>query len=302
MPALTNYQGASSATAGNPGSGFDYWAAFGSNPWIEPTQQISGLLSELAKSLRGSALAGGGASSLGTHVAAPTDPEVQSYMAHLLGGQRNMLADYVRRAAGAGIKRGGLNVRGGPALDSSLHHMAMQSLASGYEDRFQDAMNYNKYLKDALYSQYTDRMRNLEDLLGTQHRYLTSQADWRTRLGELQHGDWQSELDWSRQTPFRQLELERARLSLDQERWRNLMEQQDRAREIDTLTALENTWRQLKAKAESPYGTPWTAGDHLALERAMVQLGIWSPLSRQMKAQPIRSGGSSSQSKDIVDF
>jgi hypothetical protein len=295
MAALTNYQG---ATTGNRGSGFNYWAAFGSNPWIQPTQQISGLLSELAKSLQGS-WTGSTAGSSGTFTASPTDPEVQSYMEHLLGGQRNTLADYVRQAAAAGIQRGGMNVRGGPALDSSLHHMAMQNLASGYTDRFQEAMNYNKYLKDVLYSQYSDRMRSLQDLLGTQHRYLTSQADWRTRLGELQHGDWQSELDWSRQSPFRELELERARLALDQDRWRNLVEQQDRAREIDSMTALENAWNQLKAKAETPYGTSWTAGDHLALERAMVELGIWSPLSRQLKTQLSRSVNTTSQNTGV---
>ena len=41
--------------------------------------------------------------------------------------------------------------------------------------------------------------------------------------------------------------------------------------------------------------------DHLALERAMVQLGVWSPLSRQLKTQLSRSTSTSSQ-KDIADF
>jgi hypothetical protein len=259
---------------------FDYLAAFGKNPWVGSAAGISSLLSELAGSLRKSPYSASRAASLdtsGDFSARPDDPEVGGYMAHVLGGQRNLLDDYVRRTAGAGIKRGGLNVRGGPALDSALHHSAMSALATGYADRFREAMSYNKQQKAQLYSQYKDRLRNMQSLLALKQKYLSSEADWQNRLGNLMHGDWQREVESEQQAPLRQVELERALGQLRTERWKNAVEQQERRAEVEKKGALERAWKGYQAKANRPLGVSWTPGELMGVQRTMVELGLINP-------------------------
>lgn len=82
-----------------------------SNPFLGPTRQIGQLVARLSTLQKRPASdqssgASGGLSDWGTHVARPADPEVRDYMSNVLGGQRNTLDDYVRRAAGASIRRG----------------------------------------------------------------------------------------------------------------------------------------------------------------------------------------------------
>jgi hypothetical protein len=226
---------------------FDYQSAFGSNPWEEPTRQISSLVSGLMGSAGGfGGLFGSGGSSGSTtsFAAAPDDPEVNNYMSHVLGGQREQLGEYVRRAAGAGIKRGGMNVVGGPAFDSALHHTAMKTLAGGYADRFREAMNYNRGLKSEQYRYYTDSMNRLQSMLSTQHRYLSSQADWTSRLGSLKHSDYLRELDWQRDTPFRELRLEGLKRDAEMEQWRNKWAREDRISEEDRRLSMRNAFEQ----------------------------------------------------------
>lgn len=268
------------------GGGFDYPAAFGPNPWAGTTGLIASLLSQMRGGFTGPAGTGtrrSGRRSFGewgSSVARPDDRAVYDYMSHVLGGQRNQLDDYIRRAAGAGIKRSGLNVRGGPALDSSLHHMAMGNLARGYGDRFREAMNYNKYVKGATYSQQSDRLKNVQNLLGLQHQYLSSQADWRNRLANLIHGDWRDDLEYNRQTPFRQQQLERARRQMDLERRKSMQQEVDRNWAREKQSDLEGAWQRLKAKSSGPGAR--TPGDLWELERVMVGLGIRSPMSRRV--------------------
>ncbi len=248
--------------------GFDYQGAFGSNPWSDAVRKLSALVGSQTSSQ---------GRSWETQVARPQDKAVQDYMEQILGGQRSMLDDYVRRAAGAGITRGGLNVRGGPALDSALHQTAMGTLAKGYADRFREAMNYNKYVRGTLYDQYSDSIRNLQNLLSLQHRYLSSEADWQSRLASLMHGDWRQELEWQRQEPFRQSELDRIKRQAEMERWRNTGERQDRFAALNRQAQLEQSWRALTARYQERSVTP---GELLEAERTLVGLGVWNPLAR----------------------
>lgn len=226
---------------------FDYESAFGSNPWEEPTRRISSLVSGLMGSVGGfggSSASGGSAGFTTSFAAGPDDPEVHDYMSHVLGGQQAQLGEYVRRAAGAGIKRGGMNVVGGPALDSALHHTAMKTLAGGYADRFREAMNYNRGLKSEQYRYYTDSMDRLQSMLSTQHRYLSSQADWSTRMGTLKHGDYTRELDWQRDTPFRELKLEGLKRDAEMEQLRNKWTREDRTWEENRRSTLRHLFEQ----------------------------------------------------------
>lgn len=256
-----------------PAGSFDYGSAFGVNPWSSAVQRLSQAIADMG-TLRGTSQV--------SRVARPEDPEVEAYMSQVLGSQRNALDEYVRRAAGAGVSRSGLNVRGGPALASSLHHMAMSNLAGGYADRFREAMNYNKYLKSTQYSQYQDAVRNLQNLLGTQHRYLSSEADWQSRLANLAHQDWQDEQEWNRQAPLRELELQRLKQQAAMESWRNSMEQTDRQAAIAKQLELENRWRAALGRSSSTTGTSMSPADLLDAERALVELGLWKPLERKI--------------------
>jgi hypothetical protein len=220
----------------------------------------------------------------------PDDPDVQGYMEHILGGQRKTLDDYVAQAAGAGIKRGGLNVVGGPSLESSLHQMAMKNLATGYADRLREAMNQAKSQREAAYSESTDSLREIQSMLGLQHRFLTSQSDWQNRLGDTMHGDWRSDVDWNRETPSRDLQLESARRRIESERLHNVWEAADRGREAQEKEEMESKWGLLAQKTglaskagQSTAG--WTGADSLWSERLGVLMGYLKPWDRKLTAK-----------------
>ncbi|MCA1961471.1 MAG: hypothetical protein LDL33_11825 [Desulfomonile sp.] len=255
-------------------NGFNYEGAFGSNPWTTPTRQISSLVSSLMGSLSGfSGLqsSGGSSSSTSSLAARPDDLEVQSYMSHVLGGQRTQLDEYVRRAAGAGIKRGGMNVVGGPSLDSSLHHSAMKTLAGGYADRFREAMSYNRGLRSELYSRYNDSLSSLQSLLGTQHRFLSSQADWSQRMGSLRHSDYLRELDWQRDTPFRELRLEGLKRDAEMQKWRNQVERENRNWEVGRHATLQQLFNDATANpANSALFRYFTAPEQVGIRSQLL--------------------------------
>jgi hypothetical protein len=245
------------------------------------------------------------------HVAKPDDPAVRDYMSHVMGGQRKMLADYVRQAAGAGIKRGGLNVRGGPALESSLHKGAMEHLASGHGKRFKEAMNYNKYLTSTMHSRQAERMRDLTSMLGMQHRYLSSQADQQNRLADRAYNDRLRREQWARddrlrreqrryqlddqrrqemlrqqelerQEPFRNLQLEQARRQAENDAWRSSLEREAAGRQRTEQLRADQRWH--RAMELGSFGNrPWSPADLHTAERAFIEQGMWSPLNRSLK-------------------
>lgn len=273
MPAAGNYYG-----------NFDYREAYGDNPFLEPTRTIGSLIDRMT----GSGSQGSSGASYGsweTNAARAEDPEVASYMEHVLGGQRKTLDEYVRQAAGAGIKRGGMNVVGGPALDSALHHQAMGTLAAGYADRFKEAMDYNKYLKGTQYDRYTDNLRNVQSMLGLQHQYLSSQSDWQNRLGDTMHGDWKGDVDWDRQAEERALQLEQTKRAMAMQKNRDTWAVQDRQRELDDRFDLNNRWTQYLNKAAQvelggKASAGWTFADEAQAERVGVEMGYLKPWNR----------------------
>ena len=275
-------------------SDFNYYE-FGDNPWLAPTQQISDLVARMLATIpdQGTGSAGQGAGGSygqwGTYTPGPDDPAVREYMAHVLGGQRNALDEYVRRAAGAGIKRSGLNVRGGPALDSALHQAAMRNLTGGYSDRFREAMGFAKQLRGESYSKYRDSMVDLQNLLASQHSYLSSQADWRTALANLKRADWLRELEWERDAPVRANNLAMSDLNLQKARTNWTWEKLDRQEQQAELNeALQNIRRI--TNLSRGYGD-WNLGDTYDWERAMVDLGYWKPLTRSV-SQKVSTTGS----------
>ncbi|MGO9567264.1 MAG: hypothetical protein ACLP5H_06975 [Desulfomonilaceae bacterium] len=261
-----------------------------SNPFLGPTRQIAELVARLSAlqkqpASNGSPGAMGGMSDWGTHVARPADPEVRDYMSNVLGGQRNTLDDYVRRAAGASTRRGGYNKAGSPPLDSALYQQAIESLAKGYGDRFRDAMSYNKYVKGTESTQFSDNMRNLQNLLSLQQRYLSSSSDWQQKMGSPPRVS--TTPDDSQDRALKELTLERLRRQMETERQQNVAAKEDRQRALDDKLATATKWTQLMQKAgvASKLGGSglWTAEDAALADLLGVKMGTQSPWQRRIQ-------------------
>lgn len=242
---------------------FDYSGAFGKDLFKEPSEQISSTIQTLSK--RGNQ---------SDYVARPNDTEVSDYMANILGGQRELMDEYVNRAATAGVRRGGTNAVGGPAANSSLHHAAMKSLASDYSNRFSEAMNYNRYVKGTQYGQERDRMKDLQNLFGIQHSYLTSRQNRQDKIAASKHQDWLTMLS---KTPS---EPQVIQVTSSPE----TVSKPSSPSQTTGLTdpqrgSYELRWKELIRKMDTE-PLHWSRGDQEQMDYLSTQLGYISPLKR----------------------
>ncbi|MEW6350881.1 MAG: hypothetical protein AB1646_17625 [Thermodesulfobacteriota bacterium] len=277
---------------GNAGSAL----TTGDNPWSEVTRSLQERLSKVWQTMeaQGSGPFGGSTSPT---VVRPEDSDVQGYLAHLMGAQRNTMDDYVAQAAGAGIKRGGLNVVGGPSMESSLHHAAMKDLAQGYGDLLKESMDYAKYARTTEANQQGEDLNNLLNLMRLQHQYISSEADWNSELTKAQAAARAATAASSSQStqgggstgashydPLSETEMAR---------WRNAMEIQRLNRQNLEDEAKANRWARVAATHPFP--------EYLLSEKAMIEQGIVSPWSRSLSIGKGGGGGKSSSSKDKDD-
>jgi hypothetical protein len=250
---------------------FDYNKAYGSNPYAGYTNQLKDLVGALIDPLKSyfGAGAGGDSSSLfggGTHVARPDDPEVAQYMSHIMGGQRNTLDDMMKRAAATGINRRGQNVRGGPGYESGLYQDAMKTLARGYQDRFESAMDYNKYYQGTLADLENQRFSDAMRLLDMQRAGLRDYGDWQSQMGDRMRGDYQADIGYMREAPMRQLQEQEARRKANQaqEMWN---------RQQAEYNAKRNLWRQSFGPG---YGTVGMSPSAIAAQKLMsISNPVW---------------------------
>ncbi len=265
----------SSATfASSSSSKFNYSGEFGNDLLEEPSRQIAGTIQSLSNSRNQP-----------DYVARPDDPEVRDYMSNILGGQRKLMDEYVKRAANSGMRRGGMNAVGGPALDSALHHDAMKSLASDYSNRFSEGMNYGRYAKGTRYGQERDRQQELQNLFGIQRGYLTARQNRQDRIAELQRQDWLTELAYAR------TKAEQAAPPPKPIVIRERADSQDQARLEQFRAGFEREWKNLLHKRDvDPHH--WTFGDQEQFEYLGIQLGYMTPWKRSLDVQ-LRSSGSS---------
>jgi hypothetical protein len=196
-------------------------------------------------------------------------------MDHVMGGARNLLDNYVKKAAATGIKRGGMNVVGGPALDSALHHSAMKNLAGSYGNTFREAMNYNKYLTSTKRAQQQQNLKNLQSMLGMRRELLDRKAGWSKRLGDLQRSDYLDKLQWDRGADARKWEREQR----DWARQDRLFETRRRKRTRDERTARRTEMRRIEALMggkNGPLRGQMSTSDLNKYGRAMVDEGYWN--------------------------
>lgn len=241
----------------------DYDSIIGTNPFSEKKSEIETLINQLREKLS----KGTTDSSTGID-----DPEVRNYMSSTLGAQRKLLDDYVRAAAGAGVKRGGFNVMGAPRLDSSLTYSAIQNLAKDYSNRLKQALSYGADIKDTKRKQYQDDMLNLQKLLNVQKGYLSEEADWKEQLAQAIRNDWEKQMEWMRQdrSARSQAEANLAKYRTDQVRAETeLQKLQD---EMNKKLQDEAAWNRLMKKAGlmdsvGQFGAGWTAADDYLLKK-----------------------------------
>ncbi|MBD3398265.1 hypothetical protein GF413_04315 [Candidatus Micrarchaeota archaeon] len=265
-------------TPGGASRKFNYRRAYGKNPWASSSNRLSQWTGTMGASLFGKPSGRSSASSMTqTHVARPRDKAVQDYMGHIMGGTRNLLDNYVRQAAGAGIKRGGMNVVGGPALDSALHHSAIKGLAGSYGANFREAMNYNKYLTSNRYKQQQQNLKNLQSMLGMQERFIDRQAGWANRLGDMQRSDYMDGVNWDRGAKDRAWEEEKRNWA----RRDRLFKTRARKRDLDEQTARRTEMRRIEALMDGKTGPlrgQMSTSDLNRYGRAMIDEGYWNTL------------------------
>jgi hypothetical protein len=271
-------------------TGLNYSDLYGANPYKDTSRKIQELIDRVTA---GAGQCGGGRSRTGTStsygsrdtsVARPGDAEVRDYMSNVLAGQRNALDEYVRRSAGVGS--GARSPAGGLPLESALYDKAMKNLAGGYSDRFREAMDYNKYAKASRYRDQSDSVRNLQDLLGIQHKYLTSEADWQSTLADKILADRYAQQQASAAQTERQLALERMRQLMEMEQWRAYMEKRDRSQTGKAKDELDIKFAQLAKKmGMNQLGTSLSPGDQLWSERIGVDLGYLKPWQRSLSVR-----------------
>lgn len=183
-------------------TGFDF-SQYGENPYTNWNTQMGNWLGEVGnpfKLMAPTQDAQGQWSFGGMHVARPGDPEVQDYMGHIMGGQRQSLQDAVSRMAGAGINRNarGMGLAGTPSAESAMTGQAMQTLAGGYSDRFKQAMDYNKYAKDYETNLMNQYQKNLMQGLGLQLQGLGKGGDWQTGLADRMREAYNADIGFDR--------------------------------------------------------------------------------------------------------
>jgi hypothetical protein len=146
-------------------------------------------------------------------------------------------------------------------------------------------MDYNKYVKGTESSQFSDNMRNLQNLLGMQQRYLSSSADWQQKMASLQRVP--ATPDDSQDRALKELSLERMRRQMETERWQSVAAKEDRQRALEDKLAAEANWTQLMQKAGrvsqiGRFAAGWTTQDDALADLLGVKMGTQSPWQRRL--------------------
>lgn len=241
----------------------DYEKLYGTNPFSGKKKEIEDLISLLREKM---------AQKQPDPFAGIDDPEVQNYMSSTLGSQRKLLYDYVKAAAGAGVKRGGFSVMGGPRLDSSLNYSALQSLAKDYANRLKAAMSYGADMADAKNRQHDNDMLELHKLLGLQKGYLTEEADWKEKLAQAMRQDLQKQSQWMREDQAEKTRADENQAKYNADRIRAETDLKKLQDEINTKLQDQAAWDRLMKKARlidsvGRFGAGWSSADDMLLKR-----------------------------------
>lgn len=192
---MATYQPLTAPQYAQPGTNqyANYSDFFKNNKWNDPYGSLVGNDTDLGNSLIKRRLAydpfSGGAGSAATQFGLssgvnPNDPNIPAWMANLEGGQKNLLDDATKRFASAGVasSRGGMGVAGGVAPEAGARADAMKQLASGYADRYGQAVDWT-FKNNATANQNASAMADLYGKL-----YSTDMSTGQGLLGQAMTG------------------------------------------------------------------------------------------------------------------
>lgn len=241
----------------------DYESIFGTNPFSEKKNEIDRLIGELKEKI---------SRNTPGEFLGMDDPNVQNYMNSSLGSQRKLLGEYVKAAAGAGIKRGGYGVMGAPRLDSSLAYSALQSLARDHSKRLDEAMSYGIEMNDSERSRFQADMLNLQKLLNLQKDYLSEESDWKEKLARAIREDWEKQVQWTREDEAAKVGSQERQAKYRAEQIRAETELRKLQQEINSKLQDEAAWKRLISKASlinsvGQFGAGWTTADDYMLKK-----------------------------------
>ncbi len=241
----------------------DYESIFGPNPFSEKKNEIDRLIGELKEKISRNSPG---------EFQGMDDPNVQNYMNSSLGSQRKLLGEYVKAAAGAGIKRGGYGVMGAPRLDSSLTYSALQSLARDYSKRLDEAMSYGIEMNDSERTRFQADMLNLQKLLNLQKDYLSEESDWKEKLARTIREDWEKQVQWAREDEAAKGASQEQQAKYRAEQIRAETELRKLQQEINGKLQDEAAWNRLMSKASlinsvGQFGAGWTTADDYMLKK-----------------------------------
>ena len=113
--------------------------------------------------------------------------DINRHLGNMLGGQRQLMQNYVNQAAGAGIQRGGMNVAGGSPLASVLAQQANKGLASQYAGDYGNATQFANQDRSALQQLLSQMQQGANAAYGNQATGLGgAQRDWLAKVEQLQ--------------------------------------------------------------------------------------------------------------------
>jgi hypothetical protein len=193
-------------------------------------------------------------------------------------------------------------VVGGPSIDSTLHHSAMQDLAQGYGDLLRESVGYAKYARSTAADQARANMDNLLGLMKLQHEYLSSEADWESQQAQnrqelaLANSVRNSSTNSSNGIGTSPQPATYDPLSnTEMARWRNYMEIENAKNAALEEEAKATRWGRLMGISSTD--------DNLLAEKVMIEQGLVSPFQRSVAlgkgggGKGSKAGGSDSFSK-----
>jgi len=214
-----------------------------------------------------------------------TRTQLNTIMSDLMGGQKNQLDDYVRRAALTGVQRGGYNVRGVPNYAGSLQREAVNALASGYQNRYQTALDYLKYMNDAQLAMWGKAQDALANQMGITTSGLGLQQKETQNLRELADAEAQRGWQSGENTLARDLQKY---LQENQQNWQSgeSLAERDWKSQENVFDREQQRWMQDDQQA-------WQGGQNAqqrALEEKLKKMGIDADMARQIAQQEFQGG------------
>jgi hypothetical protein len=222
---------------------------------------------------------------------------LNAYLDNYFGQQKSILDNYLKRAASASLKRGGSLVSGGPNIDTALQKQAIQSLAQGYDQAYDKAVDYDKYLKESRYRKYRDALADAKGSAnpaystGSNTKALQSISAQNVStyaksvdalLAKLKQYETQLQSKTAAESAQTQLEKLNSQARQNQ---LDIDQRHQKQRDMDDFNQMTNKAALTSVLGQE--GAGWTAKDDILMEYLGVKLGYLKPVDRKVTRKTI---------------